>query len=110
MSFNLDVLKIDQVFVRGIGRDDDSSPFVGTMVGLGQALGLQTIVEGIENQAQLDKLRELGCRIGQGFYFAKPLAKSHATQLVERQAGGRTAFDLEAIADGYRDRRLRSVP
>jgi diguanylate cyclase (GGDEF)-like protein len=109
-KLSIDVLKIDQVFVRGIAQDDDSSPFVGTMVGLGQALGLQTIVEGIENQAQLEKLRELGCRIGQGFYFAKPLAQSHATQLVERQAGGRTAFDLEAMADGYRDRRLRSVP
>ena len=80
------------------------------MVGLGQALGLLTIVEGIENQAQLEKLRELGCRTGQGFYFAKPLAQAHATQLVERQAEGRIAFDLEALADSYRDCRLRSVP
>lgn len=104
------MLKIDQVFVRGIVEDEDASPFVGTMVGLGQALGLQTIVEGIENQAQLEKLRELGCQIGQGFYFAKPLAQPHARQMVERQAAGKAAFDLEALADGYRDRRLRSVP
>jgi diguanylate cyclase (GGDEF)-like protein len=109
-KLSIDVLKIDQVFVRGIADDNDSSPFVGTMVQLGQRLGLQTIVEGIETQSQLEKLRELGCRHGQGFYFAKPLAQSHADQLVLREVDGKPAFDLDAMADGYRDRRLRSVP
>ncbi|MDJ0923251.1 MAG: EAL domain-containing protein [Acidimicrobiia bacterium] len=109
-KLSVDVLKIDQIFVKGIAEEDDSSPFVGTMVGLGQALGLQTIVEGIEHQAQLEKLRELGCRTGQGFYFAKPLAQSHANRLVDREVDGKPAFDLDAMAHGYRDRRLRSVP
>jgi diguanylate cyclase (GGDEF)-like protein len=107
---SVDVLKIDQVFVQGITDEDDASPFVGTMVGLGQALGLQTIVEGIETKEQLDRLRELGCDTGQGFYFAKPLPLAQATQLVERQAAGESVFDLDAMAHGYRDRRLRSVP
>ncbi len=107
---SIDVLKIDQVFVRGIADDNDSSPFVGTMVGLGQRLGLQTIVEGIETQSQLEKLKRLGCRHGQGFYFAKPLAQSHANRLVQREVEGKPAFDLDAMAHGYRDRRLRSVP
>ncbi len=107
----LDVLKIDQVFVQGItDKEDDASPFVGTMVGLGQALGLQTIVEGIETKEQLEKLRELGCDTGQGFYFAKPLPLEQARQLVQRRAAGQMIFDLEAMAAGYRDRRLRSVP
>jgi diguanylate cyclase (GGDEF)-like protein len=108
-KLSIDVLKIDQVFVKGIA-EEDASPFVGTMVGLGQALGLQTIVEGIETQEQLERLRELGCGIGQGFYFAQPLTQSQATQLVERQGAGKVVFDLVALADGYRDRRLRSVP
>jgi diguanylate cyclase (GGDEF)-like protein len=108
---SLDVLKIDQVFVQGLADEDEkASPFVGTMVGLSQALGLQTIVEGIETKEQLEKLRELGCDTGQGFYFAKPLAQSQAQQLVERQAKGESVFDLDAMANGYRDRRLRSVP
>ena len=80
------------------------------MVVLGQALGMQTIVEGIETKEQLEKLIELGCNIGQGFYFAKPLPLAQARQLVERQAAGEAIFDLEAMAHGYRDRRLRSVP
>ncbi len=110
-KLSLDVLKIDQVFVQGItDEEDDASPFVGTMVGLGQALGLQTIVEGIETKEQLERLCELGCDTGQGFYFAKPLPLEQARQLVERQAAGQTIFDLEAMAAGYRDRRLRSVP
>ena len=107
----VDVLKIDQVFVQGIADEaEEGSPFVRTMVGLGQALGLQTIVEGIETQEQLEKLRDLGVNTGQGFYFAKPLAHNHATALVERQAAGKPVFDLDAMAHGYRDRRLRSVP
>jgi diguanylate cyclase (GGDEF)-like protein len=105
----VDVLKIDQVFVKGLTEEGGASPFVGTMVGLGQALGLQTVVEGIETKEQLDKLRELGCEVGQGFYFAKPLPLSQASQLVERQAAGEAVFDLDAMAHGYRDRRLRSV-
>ena len=109
-KLSLDVLKIDQVFVQGItDEEENSSPFVGTMVGLGQALGLQTIVEGIETKEQLERLLELGCDTGQGFYFAKPLALAQAAQLVERQSAGQVVFDLEAMASGYRDRRLRSV-
>ena len=107
----LDVLKIDQAFVQGIATEGErASPFVGTMVGLGEALGLQTIVEGIETKEQLDVLLSLGCDTGQGFYFAKPLPQAQAAQLVQRQAQGRVVFDLEAMAAGYRDRRLRSVP
>ena len=109
-KLSIDVLKIDQVFVQGLTDKEDASPFVGTMVGLGQALGLQTIVEGIETHDQLLRLRELGCTTGQGFYFAKPLTQEQATQLVQRQASGKVVFDLEAMAQGYRDRRLRSVP
>ncbi len=110
-KLSMDIIKIDQVFVRGLAdENDNSSPFVGTMVGLSQALGLQTIVEGIETKEQLEKLIELGCDTGQGFYFAKPLPLEQAQQLVERQAKGEPVFDLEAMAAGYRDRRLRSVP
>ncbi|MEA2002511.1 MAG: EAL domain-containing protein, partial [Actinomycetota bacterium] len=106
---SIDVLKIDRVFVQGITDEDDASPFVGTIVGLGEALGLQTIVEGIETKEQLERLLELGCDTGQGFYFAKPLTQAQASQLVDRQVAGKTVFDLPAMAEGFRDRRLRSV-
>ena len=110
-KLSLDVLKIDQVFVQGLtDEQDNASPFVGTMVGLGEALGLQTIVEGIETKEQLEKLTALGCDTGQGFYFAKPLPFEQANALVARHAAGESVFDLEAMAAGYRDRRLRSVP
>ncbi len=107
---SIDVLKIDRVFVQGITDEDDASPFVGTIVGLSEALGLQTIVEGIETKEQLERLLELGCDAGQGYYFAKPLTQAQASQLVDRQVAGKTVFDLTAMAEGYRDRRLRSVP
>jgi diguanylate cyclase (GGDEF)-like protein len=106
-KLSVDILKIDREFVQGIADEHDASPFVGTIVGLGEALGLATIVEGIETQEQLERLKELGCSLGQGFYFAKPLAEAQATGLLRRQASGKKAFDFDDLALGLRDRRLR---
>lgn len=106
-KMSVDILKIDREFVQGITDEHDASPFVGTIVGLGDALGLQTIVEGIETQEQLERLKQLGCGFGQGFYFAKPMAETQATGLLRRQAAGKTVFDFDELALGMRDRKLR---
>jgi len=105
----VDVLKIDKLFVDSLADQDGSSPFISTIVGLGQALGLQTIVEGIETHEQLERLRDLGCTVGQGFYFARPLAPEQAGALLKRQTEGRTVFDFEDLAKGKRDPHLRAV-
>jgi predicted signal transduction protein with EAL and GGDEF domain len=106
----VDVLKIDRLFVEGIEDEDTTSPFVSTIVSLGQSLGLDMIVEGIETREQFERVRELGCRLGQGFYFARPLEAKQAGVLLKSQVAGDNVLDLEALADGYRDRRLRAVP
>ena len=66
----VDILKIAQPFVSDVTVDDT---FVRTMVDLGKNLGLTIVAEGIEEPAQLDKLRELGCDLGQGYLFAQPM-------------------------------------
>jgi EAL domain-containing protein (putative c-di-GMP-specific phosphodiesterase class I) len=106
----VDVLKIDRLFVEGIEDEETTSPFVATIVSLGQSLGLDMIVEGIETREQFERVRELGCRLGQGFYFARPLEAKQAGVLLKSQVAGDNVLDLEALADGYRDRRLRAVP
>ena len=105
----VDVLKIDRLFVEGLEDEDSASPFVSTIVGLGRSLGLETIVEGIETKEQLERVRALGCTLGQGFYFARPLRPKQASALLQRQIDNQKVFDFVKLADGYRDHRLRVV-
>ncbi|HEX2040256.1 MAG TPA: EAL domain-containing protein [Acidimicrobiales bacterium] len=73
--FPVDVLKIDKSFVDSLGdTPGERSALVGAIVGLGTTLGVQVTAEGIEGAEQLSHLLQLGCQLGQGFYFARPLA------------------------------------
>ena len=67
--FPVDILKIAREFV-----DDDSAEwaFPAAIIALGRTLNLRIVAEGIEEEWQLERLRTLGCELGQGFYFARP--------------------------------------
>jgi EAL domain-containing protein (putative c-di-GMP-specific phosphodiesterase class I) len=69
----LDTLKIAREFVEGLDISEHDAAFVRLIVGLAKTVGLKVVAEGIETRAQLDRLREIGCDLGQGFYFAAPL-------------------------------------
>jgi len=78
--FPVDALKIDRSFVAAIPRDADGSDvIVRSTIALAQSLGLRVIAEGIEDVAQLGRLRALGCENGQGYLFSRPL-DAEATQ------------------------------
>ena len=66
----LDSLKIAREFVEGLAFSDHDAAFVRLIVGLAKTVGLKVVAEGIETRAQLDMLREIGCDLGQGYYFA----------------------------------------
>jgi len=68
----VDALKIDKHFVQGLAHPWGEA-IVGASVTLAQKLGLATIAEGIEEESQLEKCRELGCDFGQGFYIGRPM-------------------------------------
>ena len=80
--FPIDVVKIDQSFVRDIEQDPVKSAIVSAVVALSQAIGSTTVVEGVETQAQLEELRSLGCDVAQGFYFARPVSASAFDRLL----------------------------
>ncbi|MGB6014728.1 MAG: EAL domain-containing protein, partial [Nodosilinea sp.] len=82
--FPLDTLKVDQSFIRAMGDSREDHEIVRTIIGLGHTLGMDLIAEGIETQAQAAALRSLGCEFGQGYYWAKPLPGSEATELLRR--------------------------
>ena len=69
----LDSLKIAREFVEGLAFSDHDAAFVRLIVGLAKTVGLKVVAEGIETRAQLDMLREIGCDLGQGYYFAAPM-------------------------------------
>ena len=72
-QFPVQKLKVDQSFVREIEANASDKMIVRTIVTLASGLGLRTIAEGIETEAQSRILRELGCEEGQGYLFAKPM-------------------------------------
>jgi diguanylate cyclase (GGDEF)-like protein len=72
-QFPVDQLKIDRTFVAGVGDRTDNLAVARTVVELGRTLRLETVAEGIEDAAQLEALRELGCDLGQGYHLARPL-------------------------------------
>ncbi|MFN3984966.1 MAG: putative bifunctional diguanylate cyclase/phosphodiesterase [Rhodocyclaceae bacterium] len=72
-SLPLDQLKIDRSFVADLLDNRLDADIARTIVSLARALGLDVIAEGVETQAQRDRLQEFGCRCFQGYYFGKPV-------------------------------------
>ncbi|MET0416274.1 MAG: EAL domain-containing protein [Actinoplanes sp.] len=85
--FPIDILKIDKAFIDGITIDRDDATLAQAVVGLGQALSLQTVAEGIESADQKALLSELGCTYGQGYLFAKPGSAAEIQGMVREAYG-----------------------
>lgn len=80
--FPIDTLKIDQSFVRAMGRDTKSLELVRSIVGLGKNLKMNIIAEGVETLEEAKVLQSLGCEACQGYYFAKPLPEKDIIELL----------------------------
>jgi EAL domain-containing protein (putative c-di-GMP-specific phosphodiesterase class I) len=71
--FPIDILKIAKPFVDDVGSHDPDPALARAIIALGESLCLSTIAEGIEIQDQLTGLKALGCELGQGYFFARPV-------------------------------------
>ncbi|MGB3135959.1 MAG: EAL domain-containing protein, partial [Nodosilinea sp.] len=78
----VDALKIDRSFVMAMEASRRNSDIVETIITLSNRLGLAAIAEGVETQAQLEHLQQLGCELAQGYWFAKPLPAAAAESLL----------------------------
>ena len=81
----IDVLKIDKSFVDNCATCERAHMVVKTIIQLANNLGMHTIAEGVETQAQLDVLNSEGCYMYQGYYFAKPLPQNEFEVMLESQ-------------------------
>jgi diguanylate cyclase (GGDEF)-like protein/PAS domain S-box-containing protein len=94
-KFPVDVLKMDRSFLRE-GASQATTDLANAVVALGSTLSLEVVAEGIELPEQWKTLRELGCELGQGFYFARPMdAESARVFLAEGRAG-----DFSGVING----------
>ena len=70
--FPVDELKIDRSFVRALKAEDSSEALVEAIIRLAEAIGIDVVVEGVEEQSELDTLKRLGCSRLQGYFFMRP--------------------------------------
>ncbi|AJQ95438.1 two-component system response regulator [Gynuella sunshinyii] len=83
-AFPINVLKIDQSFVKDMLNDKQSENIVKTIIHLANSLDLKLIGEGIEYEQQQRLLLDMGCEVGQGYLFSKPISESQMTELLTR--------------------------
>jgi EAL domain-containing protein (putative c-di-GMP-specific phosphodiesterase class I) len=88
------VLKIDRSFVGRMSEGDQPLQIVRMIVELARVMGMDVVAEGIETCEQYRLLRQMGCRLGQGFLFARPLSAEAVTGLL--RLPGRILPDPEA--------------
>jgi diguanylate cyclase (GGDEF)-like protein/PAS domain S-box-containing protein len=81
--FPVDVVKIDRVFTEEVRSHGEGGALVRTILALAELLSLKTIAEGVEEPAQRDALRGLGCELGQGYLFGRPLGAEDVEAALE---------------------------
>lgn len=84
-QFPIDIIKIDQRFVRDLETDPDDAAIVRTVLNLAYSLGIRTVAEGVENERQMDYLRAGGCHYGQGFHFGAAMPALAVEALLKQE-------------------------
>ncbi|RXE97265.1 EAL domain-containing protein [Pseudoalteromonas sp. PS5] len=82
--FPINTLKIDRGFIQDIDQNQDAAVLVNAILSMAKSLSLKVIAEGVEQQGQLDSLKNLGCQYVQGYLYAKPMAIEGLIEWVER--------------------------
>jgi diguanylate cyclase (GGDEF)-like protein len=85
-QLHVDRIKIDRSFVFGIAGSMDDRNVVQSILSLGKSLGIEVVAEGVETEADLRVLRQLGCVTMQGHYFAKPMPQHEAIEWINRSS------------------------
>ena len=93
-EFPVDTLKIDKSFVDDMEFSKAQLAIVRAIIVLGHSLSLKVVAEGVENQAQLDLLKNNGCDVVQGYLISKPLCAGEMQRLLDKQAQSEDYTDL----------------
>jgi EAL domain-containing protein (putative c-di-GMP-specific phosphodiesterase class I) len=86
-QFPVDIIKIDQSFVRDMELDPGDEAIVNAVINLGRSLGIKVVAEGIEHEAQAKRLLELQCDCGQGYLFSRAVPARRVAGVIDRWPG-----------------------
>jgi EAL domain-containing protein (putative c-di-GMP-specific phosphodiesterase class I) len=81
-EMTFDKIKIDRSFVRTLNDRQESAKIVDAIIGLSRSLGVDTVAEGVETELQATTLHKLGCKLGQGYLFGRPVPARDLTDRV----------------------------
>lgn len=84
--FPVDVIKIDQSFVRGLCDDEEDAAIVRAIIVLARSMRLEVIAEGVESLSQVDVLRTDGCELFQGYFFGRPVEAERFRQVLSARS------------------------
>jgi len=84
--FPMDALKIDRALIREMHADRTAADMIEVIIILAHKMNLKIIAEGVETIKQVERLCELGCELGQGYYFSQPLEPKAALQFLRERA------------------------
>ena len=97
--FPIDKLKIDRSFITNVMTSADDASIVQAIISLAHGLRLKVVAEGVETQAQVDLLKDMGCELAQGYLYSKPIAAEAIEQLLrDNSAACIAATRLKAAA------------
>jgi predicted signal transduction protein with EAL and GGDEF domain len=96
--WRVDALKIDRSFVRDLVTDSSDLAIVSAIIAIARHLHIQVIAEGIEAYQQAEILRRLGCAVGQGFLFARPMTADQCLEFLRNNADVEKAEDEDMLA------------
>ena len=94
--FPVDSLKMDRSFIATLDAGESKSPLAEAVIGLGRILQLKVVAEGIETKSQWERLRNLGCTLGQGYYISYPLPPLEFERLIATSAA-----ESKGLVNGY---------
>jgi diguanylate cyclase (GGDEF)-like protein len=101
--FPIHALKIDRSFIQDLPNNLDDAAITKAIVSMANSLGLEIVAEGVENTAQIDFLRENGCKVSQGFFFGSAVPADQITTMLSGRSKGAAAH-----AEGARPQTTRA--
>lgn len=96
--FPIDVLKIDRAFVSECAFNNEDAAICAAIIALAKSIGVQTVAEGVENEGQLNFIKQEGCDACQGYFFSRPLDAQFIPALLQQQGTPITVPNVSQIS------------
>ncbi|MER3431642.1 MAG: hypothetical protein C4324_11505 [Blastocatellia bacterium] len=108
-QFPLHRMKIDRTFIDKLGSDRPSDAIVKTILMLGENLGIEVVAEGVETVGQMQMLQQLGCKLGQGFLFSRPVEARLAQVLLQKNKAAFASHVSETLPLDEQTRQFSAI-